>query len=96
VALVMVEVIGDSKGTGMSFSRHCFDVCHRSFHVHHEVELETEIFKLHYLLQECVLLCFIKLLLGNRCGPGVSSSEPRSTHPPLKIVDIPPRPSPLK
>jgi len=50
------------------------------------------IFFLHHVL----LLCFIKPILGNPYFPGVSSphsQEPKCTHSPLRIANVPP-PSP--
>jgi len=35
-----------------------------------------------------VLLCFIQPIFGNRYGPGVSSSEPRETHPQLITLNL--------
>ena len=44
----------------------------------------------------CVLLCFIKPVLGNRCirSPGFIVSEPRETHPRSEIADVPTSPYP--
>ena len=42
-----------------------------------------------------VLFCFIKLILGSRYGPGVSSrASPEGTRPRLRIDDVPLRPVP--
>jgi len=43
--------------------------------------------------KQCVFLCYIKLILGNRYGPGVSSRASQgSAHPRLKIADVPTHP----
>jgi len=45
---------------------------------------------------ECVLLCFIKPILGNRyvLSQGFIVSEPRETHPRSEITDVPTSPCP--
>jgi len=44
----------------------------------------------------CVLLCFIKPILGNRYvqSRGFIVSEPRETHPRSEIADVPTLPCP--
>jgi len=44
----------------------------------------------------CVLLCFIKPILGNRYvrSRGIIVSEPRKTHPRSEIADVPTSPCP--
>ena len=46
--------------------------------------------------QQCVLLCFIKTILGNRYvrSQGFIVSEPRETHPRSEIADVPTSPCP--